>query len=429
MKILLTGATGFIGDHLLRALRHDGHDVTAAVRDPHRLGDRDPAIKTVAVDFAHDHDVAAWTQRVAGFDVVINAVGIIRQHGAQSFAALHTATPIALFRACALAGAQRVIQISALGADSDARSEYHLSKRAADDVLATLPLEWVILQPSIVYGPRAKSFAFFKALAASPLIPIVADGQQPIQPIHIDDLVHAVRISLSGSAALHQRIPLVGPTPITMREFLQQLRTWLGRGRARFVSIPYAAALTIGKIAGVAGNTPLTAETVQMLQRGNTGDVMAYQNIFQRMPATLGSVLDASPAQQADQWHAGLYLLMPALRLSLVFVWLVAGVVSLGLYPVNDSFELLARVGVPAEFNYLFLITAALLDILLGVAFLLRWRVTEVGLVMIALMLAYSVIVALSLPEYLAHPYGPIAKNLPLLIATLVVMQVEGSRT
>ncbi|UUZ56995.1 hypothetical protein LP419_20065 [Massilia sp. H-1] len=73
-------------------------------------------------------------------DVVINAVGIFRESGAQTFARLHTDTPCALFAACAASDSVRlVIQISALGADQDADTAYHLSKKAADDFLATLP--------------------------------------------------------------------------------------------------------------------------------------------------------------------------------------------------------------------------------------------------------------------------------------------------
>lgn len=428
MKILITGASGFIGDAVLRVLLADGHQVTAAVRDPRRLQVRHPGIPTITVDFVKDQSPEVWLERVAGFEVVVNAVGIIRQHGTQTFEALHSRTPMALFHACMQAGVRRVIQISALGADAQARSEYHLSKRAADDVLTALSLEWTILQPSIVYGPRAKSFAFFKALATLPIIPIVGNGRQPIQPIHIDDLVHAVCMSLSAEQTCGRRIALVGPAPLTMQRWFELLRDWLRLGPARFIHVPYWAALLTGKVMGFAGNTPLTAETIAMLQRGNVGDMTSFQQFFYRSPISFEHALAQTPLLQADVWHAHISALLPLLRWSLVLVWLMAGIVSLGLYPLADSYDLLQRVGVPETWNLPLLVGAASLDIGLGIAFLLRWRITWIGTAMIVVVLGYSIIVAWALPEYLIHPYGPIAKNLPLLVATLLVMRLEEAR-
>src|SRR4051812_33365609 len=125
MLILLTGASGFIGLHLLAALRAAGHVVTAAGR--RQL----PGVPMVHADFTRDTDAAVWMPRLKDVDVVINAVGILRETGQQSFEFTHARTPIALFEACAQSGVQRVIQISALGADSGTTG-YFRSKHAAD---------------------------------------------------------------------------------------------------------------------------------------------------------------------------------------------------------------------------------------------------------------------------------------------------------
>src|SRR5689334_10603557 len=110
MVILLTGASGFIGLHLLDALHRAGHVVIAAGR--HEVA----GTRTIRADFARDTDAAAWIPRLKDVEVVINSVGILRETPQQSFELTHTHAPIALFDACAQAGVKRVIQISALGA-------------------------------------------------------------------------------------------------------------------------------------------------------------------------------------------------------------------------------------------------------------------------------------------------------------------------
>ena len=139
MRILLTGATGFVGGHLRDALLADGHEVVCAVR--RKMNSSNPRLGYLTADFAKDTDKSVWLARLAGIDLVINTVGIFRESRGQSFSALHTETPRALFAACAESGTVRmVVQLSALGADEHAATAYHLSKKAADDFLAGLPL-------------------------------------------------------------------------------------------------------------------------------------------------------------------------------------------------------------------------------------------------------------------------------------------------
>jgi uncharacterized protein YbjT (DUF2867 family) len=105
-----------------------------------------------------------------------------------------------------------VIQVSALGADAGAASRFHLSKRAAaDGFLATLNLEWVIVQPAFVYGLDGTS-RMFRQIASLPLLPVPGSGQQSIQPIHIDDLCLAMVHLLVAGAVIRRRIPLISRT-------------------------------------------------------------------------------------------------------------------------------------------------------------------------------------------------------------------------
>ena len=424
MRVLIIGANGFIGRHLVQALRAH-HDLMVCVRNPESAMKHHPGVETVVRDFSTATTVEAWLPSLHGVDCVINAVGIIRESGMQTFEQLHHRAPCALFQACARVGVRKVIQISALGADDTAFSQYHLSKKAADDCLQQLDLDWAIVKPSLVYGPGGTSTAFFKALAALPFIPVVDRGEQPIQPIYIDDLVAAIVALLRTDAPARLSLDAVGPHPITFKDMLAQYRRWFGLPAGPLIQVPYTLSLFAGKFARFLGDTPVTSEAIEMLRRGNTGDASTLNDLLRSTPRALEMALAEHPAEQADRWHARLFFLRPLLRVALGLLWLVTGILSLGLYPLDKSVALVAQVGITGSLAPLAVYVAALLDCVLGVATLVRHHIRWVGLAQIYLMLGYSLLITVGLPEVWLHPFGPVTKNIPLIVATLVMIALE----
>ncbi|KJV10181.1 hypothetical protein VZ95_06660 [Elstera litoralis] len=116
------------------------------------------------------------------------------------------------------------------------------------------------------------------------------------------------------------------------------------------------------------------------------------------------------------------------LRLTLAFLWIWTGIVSLGLFPIADSLALVAPLGVPDGMSRALILGGGGLDLLLGILLLARWRVPWVGAAQLALMAAYTALVTLFMPELWLHPLGAIAKNLPVAAATLAMMALEGKR-
>jgi uncharacterized protein YbjT (DUF2867 family) len=426
MRILLTGASGFIGQHLLHALLAEGHQVVCAVRKA-KTG-ADPRLSFVHADFAKDTDKSVWLARLSGIDAVINTVGIFRESGAQTFRRLHTETPRALFAACAESHeVQMVVQLSALGADEQADTPYHLSKKAADDYLASLPLRAYIVQPSLVYGKGGASARLFKALASMPFAVRFGSAPQLVQPIHVDDLVAAIVALLrhklplpAGTTSL--RVPLVGPQPMPFTDYLAALRRAMGMGRLRVLRLPGAFARALAKLGRWLPGGLLDEDALRMLDRGNSADPALTTLLLGRPPRPVADFVTDPPAERLQ---AQLAWLLPVLRVSIALVWIWTAIVSYGLYPPAESYELLARTGIPEGLRPLMLYGAATFDLLLGIGILVLARRRWLWLVQLALIGFYTVVIAFRLPEFLLHPYGPLTKNLPMLAAIWLLYETE----
>lgn len=431
MRVLVTGATGFIGRALVAALLRAGHRVVCASRHPAPAGAATAAQgEPLAVDFDAVPDAAWWLPRLRGIDAVVNAVGILREQPGQTFEALHHRSPAALFDACARAGVAMVVQISALGADAAAQSRYHRTKKAADDVLRGLPLRAAVVQPSLVYGAGGASATMFNGMSALPLLALPRGGDMQVQPVHVDDVVAGVLALLDAPPAGQCTIAFVGPEPLQLREFLQQLRQGLAiGGTLRVVPLPEALFRLGASIAGRIPGSVLDSETAGMLLRGNVAPAEPFAQVLGRAPRPVSGFIDERERAALRQ-EAMLGTWIPALRWSVALLWLWTGIVSLGLYPVADSLALLERVGLRGVAGQLALYGAAGLDLVLGLATVLApaGRRGVVWAAQLLLIAGYTVLITLFLPEYWLHPYGPITKNLPVLAAIALLWALEPAR-
>jgi uncharacterized protein YbjT (DUF2867 family) len=422
MRILLTGATGFIGRAVAQALRQRGHTVVPATRR------RPPGgTEHVQADFAAVPSREWWLPRLAGIDAVVNAIGILREHGGQSFEALHHRAPAELFHACDAAGVHSVLQVSALGADERARTAYHRSKKAADDVLRSLPLRGAIVQPSLVYGPGGTSAALFNKLAVAPVLPFPAGGRMLVQPVHVHDVVQGIVRLVEAPPEEIATYAFAGPQPMALADYLRELRGAMGEPERQWI-VPMPAALfrAGASIAGVVPGSMLDRDTADMLLAGNATQDNGLPALLGRAPRAPRDFI-APSARESCRREAALDLWLPVLRLALALLWIWTAVVSFGLYPVQDSYALLARVGLHGALATIALYGAALLDLVLGVLTLAapaRWR-RWVWLAQVALIAAYTVLITFFLPEYWLHPYGPIAKNVPILALLALLWSLE----
>lgn len=425
LTILITGATGFIGSHLAMALNEAGHRIVCATRVPPRKNLNQ--LTYITADYTRDFDMDIWKTRLAGIDVVINAVGILREHGQQTFEALHDRAPRALFAACAAANV-KVVQISALGADENARSRYHLSKKAADDALLASSNRGIVVQPSLVYGRGGASARLFNLIASLPVIPLPGSGDQQIQPIHIDDLTRGVVALVDTDRYLGRRVPLVGPEPLTLKRYLSELRRLMGLGPPTFLHVPVGFIDISAQVSQWLGKGMMDVETWQMLQRGNTADPASTRELLGRNPRPVSEFTSRWDVEEL-RLSALLTWLQLVLRMSLAAVWLVAGVVSMGIYPIDESYALLARVGITGSLAPPALYGAAALDIAFGLGTLFLRNRRFLWIAQVTLIGVYTVAITFFLPEFWLHPFGPLIKNLPILAVILLLYELEKRRS
>ncbi|MEY2113843.1 MULTISPECIES: SDR family oxidoreductase [unclassified Rhodanobacter] len=430
MRVLVTGAYGFIGAHIVAALTAGGHEVVCAVRGA-RVDTRFPGLRAIACDMARDLRCEDWLPRLDGIDTVVNCAGILRERGADTYAAVHEQAPLALFQACVRRGVRRAIQISALGDPAD--GDFVASKHRGDAALAALKLDWLVLRPSLVYSARGSygGSSLLRALAALPgALPLPAGGTQRVQPIAAEDVGVAVVAALARPDVAHRIIELVGPEAMPLRDYLLAWRRWLGFGRVRILSVPLPLARGVAALGEWLGHGPLGRTMLRMLERGNVGAADAVTRLRDTLglsPRSLQRALNEAPSQVQDRWHARLYCWLPLLRVLLALLWLGSGVV--GWTTSAHEMQALAA-GSPLGGEAALWLTrlTASVDLSLGALCLLRWRPRPVLGAMLAMLLGYTLGVGLLWPAQWLAPFGGLLKNLPLIAALAILLATDERR-
>ncbi|WP_448191686.1 complex I NDUFA9 subunit family protein [Azospirillum sp. sgz301742] len=245
------GGSGFIGRHLIRRLAKSGTIVRIASRRPAQAN----FLKTTgavgqivpwAVDVRDDASVA---RAVKDADIVINLIGALYETAPWSFETVHIDAPSRIARLAKEAGAQRLVHVSALGADAKSDSAYARTKAAGDKaVLAAFP-DATILRPSIVFGAEDRFFNKFAAMAQiSPVLPLIGGGKTRFQPVSVSDLAEAIEAVLNSDASKGRVYELGGPNTYTFKELMQLMLKEVERKHVLLLPIPWRASEALGSI-------------------------------------------------------------------------------------------------------------------------------------------------------------------------------------
>lgn len=274
MKVFLTGATGFVGSHVLERLLSEGHHVRALVRDPEKLSGWARAtgeLEAVRGDVVTGEGL---DEGMRGADAVIHLVGIIMEVGDATFERVHFRGSKNVVEAARRARVQRLVHMSALGARPDGVSGYQTTKWQAEEEVRRCGIPYVILRPSIIFGPR-DGFVnqMVEVMRKAPLVrPVPGNGEYRFRPVWIGNVVDCFTQSLANERAVNRTIDIVGPDELTLSRLLSVVADCVGV-RKPAVKVPLPIMKFNAALMGmVLQRPPVTSDQLRMLEEGSTAD-------------------------------------------------------------------------------------------------------------------------------------------------------------
>jgi uncharacterized protein YbjT (DUF2867 family) len=409
MNVLVLGASGCIGSAVVHALRARRHRVLEAGRRA-----------ALHVDLTQPRPAAEWAAllRAREIDAVVNCAGILMQTKTGPFERVHARGPIELFEGAALAGVQRVVQISALG---ELDTPYLASKRAADAALLALPLAGTVLRPSLVYGPASQSGRLFATLAALPFVTLPGRGLQALAPLHVYELAEIVARCLEAHTPRTGEFQLGGPA-LAYREMLANYRHALGFGAPQWLPLPMPLMTLGARLAEWLPQRVYSRDTLALLHAGSLPGRDDTRTLLGRAPTALSAGLAITPPQPAIALQATLSApLLTLLRASVATLWLATAAISLLWPEASGVFALLARCGFEGAAAQLVWLASCALNALLGA--LTLWRPTPLlYAVQLCAVFGYTAMAAWHVPALTIDHCGPLLKNLPLAALLVLLM-------
>jgi uncharacterized protein YbjT (DUF2867 family) len=267
VTVLLTGGTGFVGTRVAYALRAHGMDVRALVRRPERAG----SLRTLGVEVAAGdiNDTASLHAAVAGCDAVVHLVAILK--GApEEFERVMTRGTESLVAAAKEAGVERFVLMSALGTDEQTKDliPYFAAKWAMEQEVGRSGLAFTTFRPSFVFGRGGALPTFVRQVRYSPVVTVIGDGAQRIQPIWIDDVAEYFACALERPDTAGRTFDLGGPDVVSWDELYRRIASTLGK-RRRLVHVPFALARAGAALTQWLPGAPLTTDQIAMIEAGD----------------------------------------------------------------------------------------------------------------------------------------------------------------
>jgi NADH dehydrogenase len=269
MRIVLIGASGFFGGHLLRALADDQHQCRVLTRAAVRRSAVDmlPGVQLVQAD-VYDPEVLA--KQFAGADAVVSMAGILNEGSgpANGFQKVHVGLVEGIIEACRKTGVTRLLHVSALNAGKG-RSHYLKTKGEAEALLrAADDLHVSIFQPSVIFG-RGDSFfnKFADMLGLMPVLPLACPKSR-LQPVFAGDVAAVMAASLDDPMTWAKSYELAGPQSFTLQELVQWTAKTLGKRRL-VIGLPGPLSAALAMVMNLVPGKPLSWDNYKSLQTDN----------------------------------------------------------------------------------------------------------------------------------------------------------------
>lgn len=280
MKVFLTGATGFVGGHLLKRLLAEGHTVRALVRDPAKASlSASSQLQIVRGDVIEN---TGLDEGIAGCEAVIHLVGIIMEAKGLTFEGVHHIGTRNVVEAAKRNGIKRFIQMSALGVRADGVAEYQTSKWKGEEVVRQSGIPYCILRPSLIFGPGDGFVTQMLDIMRKAVLirPVPGDGKPKFRPISVDDVTLCFARALVTPEATGKTIELGGADELTLDEILSEIAA-CARIRKPALHVPMPIMMAAAAVAQtLLPSPPVTLGQLKMLREGSTCDPGPMVRIF-----------------------------------------------------------------------------------------------------------------------------------------------------
>lgn len=296
MQVFLTGATGFVGNHVLKRLLNEGHSVRALVREPAKAelpnsSQIQPVPGDVVEGTGLDED-----EGMRGCDAVIHLVGIIAETGKATFERVHHIGTRNVVEAAQRNKIGRFVHMSALGVRADGVSEYQTSKWKGEEAVKASGIPYCILRPSLIFGPGSGFVnQMLDIMRKAPLFrPVPGNGKFRFRPVFVDDVAACFTQALVNPATTNKTIELCGADELSLNEILDEIARCAGIRKPAF-HVPLPLMLGGAALAQtLLPHPPVTTGQLRMLKEGSTCDSGPMTQIFGIKPVGFRSGLGDS---------------------------------------------------------------------------------------------------------------------------------------
>lgn len=265
MRVAVTGGTGFVGIHTVRALKNAGHEVVVVARGTHRRpqGERVTFVRTDLTDSPKLADT------FAGCDAVVHLVAVINERGRQTFDRVNREGTERVVAAAKEAQIGHFVHQSALGADPDPRYPYLLSKWSGEQAVRASGVPYTALRPGLIFGPGDGFFTLLtRLMRINPVIPIAGNGRTLFQPISIGDVTRCITLALERGPS-SRVYELGGPDQMSYEDIILTIKASLGLHR-RIAHVPVPMMMPLAfMMEKLLKNPPVTRDQLRMLGRNN----------------------------------------------------------------------------------------------------------------------------------------------------------------
>ena len=293
--ILITGATGYIGRHLVARLVAQGERPRCLVRDTKRAASILPADKVELMQ-GDTTEPASLNASLNGIDTVVHAAFITADHkqsAGNNYEATNVQGTSYLVKAAKEANVQRIVEISGLGTKPDKPGSYMQGRYLAEQMVKESGLDWTIIQPSVLFG---KGAPFIKGLAdlihSAPVVPLIGGGKLLFQPIYVEDVVTVIMKVLADPAHTNQKTFIIGgPAYYSFTQIIDELLRAMHTSRIKAPAPTPLVGIGAAVMEAVLPKPPLTKAAMTLFSFNNTTDLNSVERDFGFTPTSFTEYL------------------------------------------------------------------------------------------------------------------------------------------